>query len=535
LFSVETPWGRIHIRWDNEANATPNAQLAFFAEFLATAGLYESWVSSCPLSYSSGIVSHKRDVVGTWFLSILAGHHRYAHITGLRGDGVSPQILGMSKIVSEDSLRRALARMTADESQNWLRPQLLCSVQGALDTPWILDIDTTVKTLFGKQSGAEVSYNPHKPGRPSHALHTYFVSHLRMVLDVVVSPGKQHTAAHARPGLSDVLDSLNKEQLPALVRGDCGFPPQRQRPVAGDPGFPPQRQRPVAGDPGFPPQRQRPVAGDPGFGNEPLIVELENRGQSYLFKLRQTSGVKKMLRRQFARKDWMMPGPSDQGWSAVEDNLRLAGWDQSRRVVILRRAAKSDVALTSNSAEGQMELLLPDQDVEVWEYAVLVTNSGYALESMAQLYRDRADAENGFDELKNQWGWGGFTTQDIERCQSSARVVTLIYNWWSWYCRAAKPKARMEAITSRALLLAAVGRATKHAGRTTLYLTTMHASRTALMLLIANIPAALSHVRKVAEQSPATDRWKTLMDYIVARIIPHQPPKRLKTCALLAG
>ncbi|MHB1673818.1 MAG: hypothetical protein ACYCSP_06160, partial [Acidobacteriaceae bacterium] len=39
----------------------------------------------------------------------------------------------------------------------------------ALDAPWILDIDTTIKTLFGKQSGAEVSYNPHKPGRPSHA------------------------------------------------------------------------------------------------------------------------------------------------------------------------------------------------------------------------------------------------------------------------------------------------------------------------------------------------------------------------------
>jgi hypothetical protein len=105
-------------------------------------------------------------------LSILAGHHRYAHITALRSDGVSPQILGMSKIVSEDALRRALGRMSADESQSWLRPQLLASVQGALDTPWILDIDTTVKTLFGKQSGAEISYNPHKPGRPSHALHT---------------------------------------------------------------------------------------------------------------------------------------------------------------------------------------------------------------------------------------------------------------------------------------------------------------------------------------------------------------------------
>jgi hypothetical protein len=413
----------------------------------------------------------------------------------------------MSKIVSEDALRRALARMSATESQNWLRPQLLFSVESALDTPWILDIDTTIKTLFGRQSGADVSYNPHKPGRPSHALHTYFVSPLRMVLDVVVSPGKEHTAAHARPGLSDLLDSLSPEKLPALVRGDCGFPPQRQRPVAGG----------------------------PGFGNEPFIAELEKRGQAYLFKLRQTSGVKKLLMRQFARKDWTTPGPSDQGWSAVEDTLKLSGWDKSRRVVVLRRAAKSDVALTRKAAEAQMELLLPDQDVELWEYAVLVTSSGYPLESMAQLYRDRADAENGFDKLKNQWGWGGFTTQDIERCQTSARAVALIYNWWSWYCRAARPEARMEAITSRALLLVSVGRATQHAGQTTLYLTPMDAARTTLMMLIANIRAALSHVRTVAEQLPAADRWKTLLNYIMARIIPHRSRKRLDTGALLLG
>jgi hypothetical protein len=390
-------------------------------------------------------------------------------------------------------LRRALGRISEDESRDWLRPQLLSSVEAALNAPWILDIDTTIKTLFGKQSGADVSYNPHKPGRPSHALHTYFVSHLRMVLDVVVSPGKQHSAAHARPGLNDILDSLSREQLPALVRGDCGF------------------------------------------GNEPFIDELEKRGQSYLFKLRQTSGVKKMLTRQFARKDWTTPGPSDQGWSAVEDTLRLAGWDKSRRVVILRRPAQSGVALRRNSAEGQMELLLPDQDVELWEYAVLVTDSSYPLESMAQLYRDRADAENGFDELKNQWGWGGFTTQDIERCQTSARAVALIYNWWSWYCRAAKPEARMEAITSRALLLASVGRATKHAGQTTLYLTPMHAARTTLMILIANIRAALTHVRTVAEQLPTVDRWKALLDYIVARIIPHRHRKCLEPRALLLG
>ncbi len=252
---------------------------------------------------------------------------------------------------------------------------------------------------------------------------------------------------------------------------------------------------------------------------------MERRGQPYLFKLRQTSGVKKLLLRQFVRTGWTTPGPSDQGWSAIEDALQLAGWDQPRRVVILRRAAKPDVALTRKATEGQMELLLPDQDVELWEYAVLVTKSSYPLESMAQLYRDRADAENGFDELKNQWGWGGFTTQDIERCQTSARAVALIYNWWSWYCRAAKPEARMEAITSRALLLAGVGRATQHAGQTTLYLTPMHAARKTLMTLVANVRTAISHVRRVAEQLPAVDRWKTLLNYIVARIIPRRHRK----------
>ena len=73
-FSVEMPGGRLHIRWDFDASATPNAQLAFFAEFLTTTGVYDRWVKDCPLSYTSGNASHKRDVLGTWFLSILAGH-----------------------------------------------------------------------------------------------------------------------------------------------------------------------------------------------------------------------------------------------------------------------------------------------------------------------------------------------------------------------------------------------------------------------------------------------------------------------------
>jgi hypothetical protein len=116
------------------------------------------------------------------------------------------------------------------------------------------------------------------------------------------------------------------------------------------------------------------------------------------------------------------------------------------------------------SRQPELQFLDPSETTKVWEYAVLVTNADYSLEAMGQLYRDRADCENGFDELKNQWGWGGYTTQDLERCNLSARAVALIYNWWSWYVRLAHPKARLEAITSRPLLLAGVARLTQHAG-----------------------------------------------------------------------
>ena len=90
---VDTLGGRMHVRWDEGAAATPHGQLVFFAEFLATTGVFERWVSGCPLAYRSGNAPDKRDVLGTLMLGLLAGHRRYAHITALRGDAVAAQVL----------------------------------------------------------------------------------------------------------------------------------------------------------------------------------------------------------------------------------------------------------------------------------------------------------------------------------------------------------------------------------------------------------------------------------------------------------
>jgi hypothetical protein len=100
---VDTMGGRMHVRWDETTQATPHGQIAFFAEFLATVGLFDHWVDSCPLRYSSPNASRPRDVLGTLMLSILAGGKRYVHIASVRGDAVAAQALGLKGLVSEDS------------------------------------------------------------------------------------------------------------------------------------------------------------------------------------------------------------------------------------------------------------------------------------------------------------------------------------------------------------------------------------------------------------------------------------------------
>jgi hypothetical protein len=148
--SVDTFAGKIQIKWMPEALVSSLGLMPFFTEFLMTSGLFDAFVEDCPLKYTSPNAPEKRDVVGTILLSVLAGHWRYAHISALRGDGVNPELLGMTKVASEASVRRALSAMPEQESEQWLKKHLKACYEPLLD---------------GHQEDAKVGYNPQKPGR----------------------------------------------------------------------------------------------------------------------------------------------------------------------------------------------------------------------------------------------------------------------------------------------------------------------------------------------------------------------------------
>src|SRR5215475_2262458 len=76
--------------------------------------------------------------------------------------------------------------------------------------------------------------------------------------------------------------------------------------------------------------------------------------------------------------------------------------------------------------------------------------------------------------MKNQWGWGGFTTQDLARCRPMARLVALVYNWWILFVWVPGPTRHLEAITSRPLLLTSIAERLRHARQTTLRIASTH-------------------------------------------------------------
>ena len=361
--------GRLEVSWVPGARVTSVGGLVYFATFLKATGLFDRLCADFPVEYASNNASSKRDIVGTAVLAILLGKTRYVHIEAIRHDEAAKELLGLDEIVSDATVRRAFKRGSERELDEWLSRHEREVYEVLLSFKYILDVDNTVKPVYGHQEGAELGYNPTKPGRPSHNYHSFFIGRARISLGVEVLPGRQHSGRCGMKRLWALIDSLPPRLWPALLRGDVGY------------------------------------------GSDAVMCEAESRGVVYLFKIRRSTHVRRLFKSLADGAGWSDCGF---GWQAVEVSLRLDGWARSRRVLFIRRPAEKKVEVAEPKRRRRKRTPSPKDGVVVptvpgrlkqeefefvkdfkgreWDYCALVTNdAGMDAAAISQLYRDRGD------------------------------------------------------------------------------------------------------------------------------------------------
>lgn len=366
--------GQFHLRGSDEA-LTPYGGLVAWDHFLERCGVLSQLAKDYPLPRTSNNATPVVDILKAFALNCLAGGSRFAHCRRLQDDGAVAQITGMGKgrLCGEDAFRRLCAGLNQAQVECWFAPAEQM-IHHAIPPNAVADWDSTVIVRYGRQEDATIGYNPQKPGRPSHHPLACVIGGTRLCLHMEWRKGNTVSAS----GWIGAMEKLWRS------------------PVAQ--------------------HRIRLNRGDIGFGQEAIMAWHEQDGgkhPSYLFKLKLTANVKKAIAA-VPWKDWQ--GKSGEGLvQLVELKLKLDGWSRARRVIV-ERTIKPVKASPQGNFWQQCEE----------EFSAYVTNlePGEAdAFQVVQLYRQRADAENVFDELKNQWGFAGFCAGKSPVSQSAARVL----------------------------------------------------------------------------------------------------------------
>lgn len=382
------------------SNLTPLGGLIAFASFVNELGVLNILEEFFPVERISNNALPVRDVLVGFFLTTLLDGERFSDIRYVQNDPVVGEAFGVKKrIPGDDTVRRLFEKVDSDSGRKLLY-EANQYLYKSLPDKYILDWDSTVTTRFGNQEGVEVGYNPSKPGRGSHNPLVCSVGGVRLCLDVEMRPGNVHTASGWVESMERLFKNLPDGKRPWLNRADIGF------------------------------------------CGEPFLKWHEDTKEHphYLLKLKKTKRVKDAINK--VSEDKWQGAASINALQLAECRLQLMGWDRERRVVLGRRLISKQSPEESGTLFGKCE----------YRYYAYVTDFSieqFTCWQISDLYNKRADCENVFDELKNQWGLGGFCSRKQNVTEFAARMTLFTYNLWSLFVRFFNIDRHQEAKTSR--------------------------------------------------------------------------------------
>ncbi|HZL94411.1 MAG TPA: IS1380 family transposase [Vicinamibacterales bacterium] len=354
-------------------------------------------------------------VIGILLDAYFAGIERLYHFEDLETEPLLCARHGVERLPDLNTLYRDLRRFEDPELLTALCDVLREIVVEALrKQPLVtLDIDSTVETLYGRQEGAEIGPNPHKPGRPSYHPLIARDRLSDLIVHHVLRPGSAGTATDIVPFLHKTIDIVKdgKPDRTILARLDSGFE------------------------------------------SDDVMKLLERRGVGYVVKMRGTYSVTSNLLG-LGRKAWRRVTFDGDGEIQVADlTCQREGWARPRRMVVLRKREM-------DQPQGHLF------DRFGWSYSFFVTDRDWKPEDVARFYDKRADVERTICEAKHDLSIGHVPTASFGANAADLSIKVLARNLLVLFRdRGLKLNTRLRVATLRRRFITIAGRLVRHAGR----------------------------------------------------------------------
>jgi hypothetical protein len=236
-----------------------------------------------------------------------------------------------------------------------------------------LDLDSTVRGVYGSQEGAAKGYNPKKRGQKSYHPLLCFIAETRECLHNWFRSGNAYSANGSVEFIKECFARIPKRVWKIVVRADSAF-------FSGD-----------------------------------LMDYLEEKSSQYMIKVKMR-GLVSLLENQTWRKIKSRPG-----FESTVFQYKCSGWKRSRRFVAIR-----EIIMTESD-----DCLFPEPKIE-YNYFCYVTNMNLSPLASHKYYGKRATSENWIEWCKNHMASGSILTQDFWANSAIFQSCILAYNLMVW-------------------------------------------------------------------------------------------------------
>ena len=314
---------------------------------------------------------------------IILGLDRLETASLLRANGTFQYLTGLPNYPDPQTLRRFLLQ-ASPEFRHQLHRVNNRLLQRFIHQPQhrsrlILDLDSTVVTVFGRQEGAEVGYNPRYRGKRSYDPLICLEAHSSFLWDTELRPSNAGTWAG-----SDELLACCFLSIPADIR-------------------------------------EVRVRADAGFCFHPVLELLEQRPAQYAVVARLTKSLKRVL----GGLRYQRLNPF---WEIAEFEHRLTGWPRARHCVVARRK----IAET----EPEPTLFVLNRYLyRAWFTTLPLTPAG-----VWNFYEGRAGMEPRIGELREDYALQKIPTRAFAANALYLEVIRLAYNLVTAFQRTCLPE-----------------------------------------------------------------------------------------------